>query len=238
MENEYGIIKATPSLPVIDLFRVPHEGKTLVVAHPAFGSNTYRNNLGAMSKEYYHSKELPKISFRPATTSESISIVSYDFETSKKEIFDPRWLQTSYVVRTQYGVFVNTQETDESVLKSMLNKCEKVNGIYLGKNDFGCAPYETFEQGIKDCDTFARGGLARVLEHTGEKIPENLRIIASLKFYKRGVNVCGFDEVKKPILKVAGLISDRGFDGDGLSVDGSWGDDNGGYAFGIVKENN
>ena len=182
MENRYVIIRAEERnmLPAIDLLKIPHKGKTLVVAHPAFGPNIYRNNLEAMSKKYYHSKELPKISFKPATTSESISVASYDFENlAKPQIFDPRWLQLGPIVRTQYGVFVNTQETDESVLKSMLDECEKVNGIYLGKNDFGCAPYESFETGIQDCDTFCERGLARVLERTNGKVAENLRIIAA-----------------------------------------------------------
>lgn len=69
MEENYGITKAKPSLPAIDLLRVPHKGKILIVGYPAFGPNTYQNNQEAMSKDYSHSKELPKISFRPATTS-------------------------------------------------------------------------------------------------------------------------------------------------------------------------
>ncbi|MDP2628385.1 MAG: hypothetical protein Q8P15_00620 [Nanoarchaeota archaeon] len=237
MENQYGITKATPSLPAIDLLRVPHKGKTLLVGYPAFGPHTHRNNLETMSKEYSHSKELPKISFKPATTSESISVVTYDFEKIKKEIFDPRWLQAGYIVRTQDGVFANTSETKESVLKSMLDKCEKVNGIYLGENDFGFAPYKTFETGVQDCDTFSQGGLARVLEHTKEKTAENLRTIASPKFYKRGVNVWGFDKVKEPILRVAYLGSDGDFDYDRLDVGGfDWNVYYDGYAFGVLRE--
>lgn len=236
MKENYGITKATLSLPVIDLLRVPHKGRTLVVAHPAFGPNFYSKNQEAMSQDYSHSKELPKITFKPATTSESISISSYDFRNlAKPEIFDPKWLQAGNIVRTQEGVFVNTRETDESKLKQMLNQCEKINEIYLGENDFGFVPYETFETGVQDSGTFIRGGLARSLEHTKEKVAENLGEITSRKNYKRGVNVWGFDEVSEPILKVASLYSGRLFVGVGLGVGGDyWGGYDDGCAFGVL----
>ena len=102
-------------------------------------------------------------------------------------------------------------------------------------NDFGFAPYETFKRGVQDCDSFVQGGLARVLEHTQEEQAKNLRTIASPKFYKRGVNVWGFDDVKEPVLRVVGLDSGRVL-GDGrLGVDGGWGDYDNGYAFGVLK---
>jgi len=93
------------------------------------------------------------------------------------------------------------------------------------------APYETFQRGVQDCDNFAQGGLARALEHTPENVAKNLREIASPEHYKRGVKVYGFDDVKKPILNVARLYSNRSIVGDGLGVDG-WGDYNG-FAFGV-----
>ena len=234
METKYGITKAAPSLPTIDLLRVPHKQEDLIVSYPAFGPNTYKNNIEQMSKNYSHSKELSKITFKPATTSESISAAAYDFENlAKPQIFNPRWLQLNYIVRTQEGVFANTSETNEKVLKSLLDKCTKINNIYLGENDFGFAPYSSFKTGVQDCDTFCESGLARVLEHTNEKVAENLRTIASPKFYKRGVNVWGFDKVKEPLLRFAGLCSNRGFDDGRLGVDGYWDDYDGGCAFGV-----
>ena len=74
-ETEYGVMKATPSIPVRDLLRVPHNGGDLVVSYPAFGPNTYLTNLAQMEEEYTHSEERQMFSFRPATTSESATFI-------------------------------------------------------------------------------------------------------------------------------------------------------------------
>ena len=51
------------------------------------------------------------------------------------------------------------------------------------------------------------------------------------------MNVWDFDDVKKPILKVVSLLSDRYIVGDRLGVGGSdWGDGNSGYAFGVLNK--
>lgn len=230
-ETKCGIMKATPMLPVIDLLRVPHKNAYLDVSFPAFGPSTYDDNVKKMQKTYAHPEKFPRLTFREPTTSESISVAAYDFgNMAKPQIFDPRWLQLGRVVRTSEGVYVNSPRdtqglvlTDEGKLKHLLNKANRVNGIYLGKNDFGFAPYETFEKGVQDCDTFSQGGLARVLEHTDEKTVKNLREIASpKKFYKIGVNVWGYGEVKEPIVRVASLGSSRNLDDSRLLVFGNW----------------
>jgi len=236
--SEYAIRKAEPrsQLPEVDLLPViSHDGQNLDIA--VFGPNNYRNNLSSMQKAYFHSAQLPNITFRPATTSESISAVSYDFENmAKPKIFDPRWLQAGYIVRTKDGVFTNTTETDDSRLKQLLNGAEKVNGIYLINDNTAFAPYDSFTTGTQDCDTFAHGGLARALEHTSEKVAKNLREIASPKFYKRGVNVIYFDSVSEPALRVASLYSNWYIDDGGLHVDGDgWNGGNDGCAFGVSK---
>ena len=229
-ESQYGITKATPFFPVRDLLRVPHRGGILVVSWPAFGSDTYSNNLKEMSGNYSHSTDLPKISFREPTTSESISVAAYKFsKLVKPEIFDSRWFQAGCIVRTSEGVFVNPPKNpkgkpikDEQVLKQYLKDAKKVNGIYLLDNDFGFAPYEKFKTGVQDAGDFAEGGLARVLEHTPAKKAENLGEILSKKNYKLGVNVWGFKPVSEPVLRVAGFSSDSGAVGDRLNVDGDW----------------
>jgi len=234
-EEHYGIIEVKePQFPVRKLLRVPHKNRVLVVGYPAFGPSTYNSNKQAMQKDYSHIQTGEKISFRPATTSESISAVAYDFQKlAKPEIFDPKWLQAGYIIRTQDGVFTNTTETNETKLKQLLNKAEKINGIYLGENDFGFAPYESFERGIQDCDKFSQGGLARALEHTPKKMAKNLREISSPKFYKNGINVWAFDKVKDPTLKVASLYS--GMVDDGLLVCGYYWGGYFGCGFGVLK---
>lgn len=237
-EAQFGITKATPSLPR-DLLRVPHKEGVLVLGSPAFGPNIYRANLEQMQKHYPHSKEQPKISFRPATTSESISAVAYDFgNAAKPQIFDKKWLQAGWIVRTSEGVFTNTQETNEDALRKMLARAEKVNGIFLLDEGIAFAPYETFETGVQELGKFAESGLARVLEHTKEKIAPKLREISSGQHYRSGVNVWGFDPVKEPILRVARLSSNRDVRGGRLLVGGyDWGVNYGdGFAFGVLNE--
>ena len=239
MENqEYGIIEAEKrsSLPETKLLRVPHKTGNLVVRYPAFGPDTYKNNLAKMGERYFHSAEISDISFRSATTSESISGAAYKFgEMAKPQILSPNWLQAGPIVITSKGVFANTKETEEAVLKSLLDKCEKVNGIYLynGEDprlrDFGLAPYETFKLGIQDSGDFAESGLARLLEHTHKKSAPNLREISSAENYLNGVDVFGFDSVKEPVLRVA-YLSSSWFR---LHVDGDYLDFRDGYAFGV-----
>ena len=248
--TQFGVTKATPSLPARDLLRVSHKGEVLVVSHPAFGPNTYLGNLEEMQKNYSHSKGLSKISFKSPTTAESISAAAYDFENlAKPEILDSRWLQAGRIVRTSEGVYANPPKdeqgnliTDEARLKEFLDKCIEVRRIRLYQGDdpalrdFGYAPYETFKIGVQDCDTFAENGLARLLEHTGEQAAKNLRQIASPKHYKRGINVWGFDLVEKPVLRVATLYSYGVVRGYGLVVGGGdWCVGGGGCAFGVLN---
>ena len=247
-ETQYGIIEGKqPEFLVRKLLRVPHKNKDLIVAYPAFGPNYFSKNVEEMQKPYSHPITGERIYFREPTTSESISAASYDFENeAKPKIFDQRrhqrWLQAGRIVRTSEGVFVNPPKdekgnsiTDEKSLKSYLNKAKKVNGIYLHEKDFGFAPYESFKRGVQDCDTFADGGLARILEHTEEKTAKNLRAIASPKFYKKGVNIGGFDDVEEPTLRVVSLYSVRCLVGGRLGVVGDdWGGYDDGYAFGVV----
>lgn len=224
-EAKYGMRKAEARemLPSIDLFpQVQHNGKQLDVS--LFGPSTHNDNLAQMQKRYFHSKDLPNVTFRELTTPESISVAVYDFENlAKPKIFDMNWLQAGRIVRTSEGVYANVPKdaqgepiTDEKILKQHLNDAQKIkvgNGhIYLGNNDFGFAEYETFERGVQDGDTFAQGGLARILEHTPQ-VAANLKAIASPKNYKHGVDVWAFDPVDNPLLKVVGLGSSRNFGG-------------------------
>jgi len=245
-DTQYGIRKATPVLPVRDLLVIPHKTGELVVSHPAFGSNTYANNLAEMQRVYTHSAEHPRITFREPTTSESISACAYDFKTlAKPEILNPRWLQIGRIVRTSEGVYANPPKdaqgnpiVDEKELKQLLKRKKKVNGIYLLDNNLAFIPYESFTTGVQDTDTFARSGLARGLEYVAEAETFNLKLISSKENYPRGVNVWGFDSVDKPVLRVAGLFSGRNVESDRLLVCGyDWIDDgDGGCAFGVLKK--
>lgn len=248
METKYSVIQEKQAEhPVRRLIRFSGD-RNFIASLSAFGPGTYEDNQAEMQKKYSHPKTGEIISFKPATTAETILINTYDFENrAKPEILDPKWLQVGRIVRTSEGVFVNPPNfvlyPDEKTLKCYLNgvKPIKVNKgqIYIVPNsislkDFGFASYETFTRGVQDCDTFAHSGLARILEHTKEKIAENLKEIASPKFYKRGVNVWGFDDVKEPILSIMGLGSSRDL-GVKLDVIGnSWSVYLGSYASGVL----
>ena len=137
--------EAREILPAINLLpKIPHKGKKLDMH--LFGQYSYKTNVQNMQKAYFHSKELPNITFRPATTSESISSAAYGFGgkgefDAKRDVFDPRWLQLGYILKTSEGVFVNAFDfngdmiINEKYLKSLLEADKKVNGIYLLHNE-------------------------------------------------------------------------------------------------------
>ena len=240
-KDKYGIIEPKTEFPVRKLLRVPHKEDSLTVSYPAFGTGTYEENIKEMNKNYLHPKTGKKMTFVPATTFESISAVAYDFENfAKPQIFDQSLFQAGFIVKTQYGVCINTTDLNEKNLKNLIDKSEKVNGIYIlpngtveGVRDFAFAPSETFELGVQESEKFAEGGLARSLEHTFEKVAKNLEEISSSDFYKVGVNVWGFESVKEPVLRVVTFNTDREFGFGELDVDGGWSDEFEGYAFGV-----
>ena len=212
MVEDYGIIKAgEPEAPPISLLAVPHQNKPLIVAHPAFGPNTFNGNVAEMKRQYSHPQTRERITFRAPRTSESVSAAAYNFETmAKPEIFDTRWLQAGYTKKTPEGVFLNVPRdghgnliTDEQRLKAFLTEDKKVNGIYLVGDGFAYAPRETFETGVQDGETFARSGLARAIEETPEQVAKNLQAIASEKNYPQGVDVFGWGE--DSALRIVGL---------------------------------
>ena len=242
-DTKYGIRKAElrEMLPEIDLFpTILHAGKQLDIA--VFGPDIYKNNISNMQKKYFHSRQLPNISFRPATSAESTSIlVPPNFKYCKTKILNPRGLQLCREIKTSDGVYLNPQkntfegdEVDEKTLKSFLKPDKKVNGIYLLDNDFTFVPYESFEQGVQESGDFAEGGLARGLEHTQEKKASNLAIISDKKNYPRGVNVFRFDPVTEAVVRVVCLYSYRGYDGLIVVGDG-WNDGDDCCAFGVLN---
>lgn len=184
-------------VPEIDLLPpILHEGKKLDTAF--FKSVTYIENIQNMHETYFYSKVLPKVSFRPATTAESISAAAHDFKYLSKLPFDNRF-QAGVMAIIPEGVFFNPdynlsdlkrEHIDEKALKSLLKRDRKVNGIYLLDKDMSFAPRDSFTIGIQDYNTFVRGGLARALEHTPEKEARKFKVIVSPNFYKNGVDVC------------------------------------------------
>ena len=261
MTEKYGILKkGKPQFPVRKLLMVPHQGGDLIVAYPFFGPGLYKNNVSAMNQTYSYQQTGEPVTFKEWTASEAISVSVYGFGSkgkldAKRDVFDPRWLQAGVIVRTAEGVYATVHRdgkgnvcTDESELRKLRDKATKLeDGIWilensqafvkLGIRDFGFASYETFDRQKNNIsrETFVKGGLARVLEHTSEKEAKNLKVIASSSNYKKGVSVWGFDEVKQPRVSVCGLESDSYDDGGGLFVGGDSGvDDSGGCASGVV----
>jgi hypothetical protein len=240
--SRYGLIDQTLNqdqlqFPIKKLIVVSHKGEDLTVGYPAFGLNTYNKNLKSIGKSYSHPRTGEVISFRPSTTSESISAVAYDCgKMVRLPAFGIMRFQIGYIVRTKDGVFTNTTETDESKLKKLLNGAEKINGIYLTNNNVAFAPYESFTIGLQDVDTFVRDGLARALEHTPEKVAIKLMETTLPESYNRKVDVAYFNSVKDPILRVASLGHSYNINESFLNVcGGSWYSRYCGYAFGVLK---
>ena len=252
MAEEYGTIEVEPrnQLEAITLARVPYRGKGIIVARYKFGLNLYSKNVKAMSNHFYNSSQFPDVTFRPATTSESISDAAYEFtEIAKPEIFNSRWFQAGRIVRAEDGVYINPlnaitlEGVDKRVLHSLRDNSKTFGkgkkAIRLGVNDFAFVPYESFEQGVQDAEDFAESGLARGLEYVEGDVAPNLESMTLT--YPNGVYVFNFDKCKEPTAKVVVLYSDRCDGGVGLFVNGNdWDDVNIGCASGVLAraENN
>src|SRR3989344_7835919 len=171
-ESQYGIIKPKSTLSHMALLRVPHRGRLLEVGDPPFGPNKYEDNKKSMKERRLHAEIFQEMTFRPLTTSESISVLAYNFRNEGvPKIIDSCCLQLGRHLRTQEGVYANLPNdaqgnpiTDLEILKKLLDKTTKIRhgkgNIYLGDNDFGYAEYETFKRGIQSICEFTTGGLA------------------------------------------------------------------------------
>ena len=247
---QYKVIQAEePESPSRELLEITEGGRTLITTLKAFGPNTFNRNVAEMQRQYS-----PTSTFRlgEITTAESVLAALYNFPNrAKLQIFDSNWLQLGRIVRGQDMVYLNPPKdaqgnpiTDESHLKTLLNQAEKVNGIWMlpngkieGVRDFVGVPYETFQQQKEQsAEDFAQSGLARGLECSRTKTAEKLAEIASKKNYPLVIHVRGFEPCKTPILKVAGLFSDKALDCQRLIVSGDYkGGSNNGYAFGVFS---
>ncbi len=176
----------------------------LIVSWPAFGpfrlndfgigySNESKGKkiLEELSKYHLDSKIEKLGSFREPTTFESISAIAYYSENATKSGMLDLKFNIGNVVRTSEGIFTNTKITDEKILKQLLGKAEKFNGIYLIDDKIAFAPYETFKEPFSS--TKFGCGLARALEHTRENRAETLFRIANCKEYNLGCNLDAFD---------------------------------------------
>lgn len=193
--------KATVDLKPVDLLpEISHAGKKLNMAlfpdrpnRPAY----YDANERAMKRQHFHSEQFPIICFEPATSSQSISALAHVFGDIIEPILtqepDSTCIQIGLAVPTSKGVFINPpvhpkyppiKAEEEKTLMKFLRGVKPVHGVYLLQNDFGFAPYKTFNQeGRMSTDEFVKSGLARVLEHTFGGEAKKLRKILSSHSY-------------------------------------------------------
>jgi hypothetical protein len=179
------------------------------------GPGNYWTLVKQMKRAY-----VDNIPLVPATTSESVEAAALNFWGDSgiaSRSYDEQAQAGLYlgpVVVAQEGVFANTKSTNERVLKSILGKCKKVNGIWLYEGDdpelkdVGFAPYKSFKTGKQSVRTFLKGGLAGILEHNptsldGGYFKEILAPLLSCEEFK--VFVLGDGDVKKPVLRVASI---------------------------------
>src|SRR3989344_8536896 len=109
MALKYGLIKAEQVLPQVDLIRVVHRGRPLIVS--VFGPSTFDENVKSMSQKYANSRQFPVVTFREPTTTESISAAAYEFgsrgqvDAKRDMLTNSRWLQAGRIIRTSEGVY-------------------------------------------------------------------------------------------------------------------------------------
>lgn len=213
-QTKYKIIRAKS-----DLLEISGPRK-LVARLEAFGPTDYIELEAEMQKTYLHPETGEEMTFRQATTAESILINGYDFKNqAKQKILDrAEVLQLGYIAKTSEGVFINPQFQrdekgnpiiDEKALKSFLKAYKKTLGIYLlnDNNHFAFVPYDLLSQDIfQDSEDFAGSGLARGLEYVAGREAPILKQMS--ENYPFGVRVYGFDPVEEPVLNMSSLYSE------------------------------
>ena len=119
--QQYGLIKKPiQRYPYIDLLFVPHKERDLIVSFPAFGPNTYTKNLESINQTYTDPRDELHISLRPATISESISVVAYGFgsygEVDFKSVFK-MLKEVAFDGPFTFQVYRNKESNEVEILK-------------------------------------------------------------------------------------------------------------------------
>ncbi|MDO8563694.1 MAG: hypothetical protein Q7R87_01660 [Nanoarchaeota archaeon] len=202
--TKYEVLKSK-GLPPIDLIKILHNNGHLFASPMTSG---YDYPAKREDKHYFHSSNLPDITFREASSSESISILQATLNDLDGSFPFRKKFALGRILGTVEGVIANPpkgfplwryskgiSKEEEQVIKECISKSRRIKvgkgHIYLGENDFGFAEHESFDRGTQNIDTFVRGGLARILEHTSGDVAENFRKIASLS--KKG-NIVHVDD--------------------------------------------
>lgn len=155
--------------PMMSLCKCSLNNRTILATLKPFGINeNYKNHIEEMNKTYYYPNLSGKtITFRPATTTESLYLIQM---LSREDISWKDPYQLGLIVKTSEGIFVNPPNdergkpiTDNRILELLLNGSEKVKGIYVVEDgikkikrekyelrDFGFAPYSTFDNTYKE----------------------------------------------------------------------------------------
>jgi hypothetical protein len=242
MGTQYRVMQAeVPKALPRSLIQISGD-RNFIASFDAFGPNSFNGNVAGMQEQYSHLQTGELTPFREPTTAESILRGAYNPKNLKSQILNPFWLQLGRIARWDDGVYIlgrNVQiviregQLDPQVLRKLRDSAKSVGEIRLGERYFAFVPYG-FKIGEQSGEEFARGNLAKGLEHV-RGIASNLGKIASKENYPGGVYVWGFDSIEKPVLRVAGLGS-SGLVVRRLYVGGNddWLDSSGGYAFGAL----
>lgn len=219
--NEHGIVRRynTEKLADLDIAPKIHNGKTIYAAK--FKSHDYMTCGNEMDECWQLPLVFPmEAAFRPATTSESISIVASDF-IMEADNSSPL-IAGEYVAVMGEGLYINPPnvyglsrydlrdhpwdaEDFLKTLHALKDKAKKINEIYLGENDFAFVPIN-----LPRKQEFIESPLARALEHTeGDAI--NLGKIAN-GFENKNVvvGVFSYGEERKGTLKFGTVALSKG----------------------------
>lgn len=245
-KTEYNPIKVRePSVPPIGLVEVLGDLQFTGSLTP-FGPNSFYGNVQRMVQKYTHPDTGKTISLREPRTAESLKVLGFNFEGRTRQLIaHPSWVQLGRIIKWEDGIYINPQDAielknvlyiNEEALRNLRDNARLVGGIRLGPNNFAFVPYESFTPGVQEPEEFINGGLARGLAYS-EGTPHELGEIFSSHNYPRGISVFDLDHPhKRPVLKIASLVSSSERGGEKLILSGAWGeDDRNGYAFGILN---
>ena len=203
-----------------------HNGKDITFLHPVYGPNNY-TNVGL---------QIAQNSLIRPTMAQTISLVHAAFNSGDKyrdeikSIMESGWLWafTGSLYIPNKGVYTEDVPRRRNNMP-LMKEHELIRRLEKNDPSVRFVPFG-FKVGEMSLRELADNGYVKAL--AGEESAEKLAEVAS-KFRGNPI-LFSLDNTKEPTTRVSALGSDRVLSGR-LYVDGSHGNDMGGYAFGISK---
>lgn len=200
----YEVLEPKLGLPLIDVARVTGDGRDFIVSAESLNPGIYDVGNRARKIVYARSDTQESVTFRPATTAESLMTLA-GMEHAPLH----RLSYLGRIATTADGAYLNVSgiENAWTLGKAYFSRMEEFNGIYLDRlNDVAFVPKDLLYQDAKGLEDPFSHGLLRGLELTKGPRAGNLARLA-FKANASGINI--LNNLREPSKKevVHGIVS-------------------------------